>query len=118
MNNPQDGVLLCDGNGKPLIFMRKPKEFISNHAIVGLYQFDNKVLEICEQIKPSARGEYEIIDVLKVYLDEGVLENRSLSRGFAWLDTGNIDLINQAANLLNQYSTVMRRNLFARRNSF
>tara|TARA_B100000900_G_scaffold407402_1_gene420050 strand:+ start:563 stop:1432 length:870 start_codon:yes stop_codon:yes gene_type:complete len=101
VNNPQDyGVLLCDENGKPIDLYEKPKDFISNNAIVGLYQFDNKVMEICEQIKPSARGEYEIIDVLRAYMEKGILENKSLSRGFAWLDTGNIDLINQAANFV------------------
>lgn len=101
VNNPEDyGVLLCDKNGKPMDLFEKPKKFQSNLAVVGLYQFDKSILEICKGLKPSARDELEITDVLKEYLKVDSLRNNLLSRGFAWLDTGNVDFINKASNFV------------------
>ena len=87
----QYGVAKINKNNKIIKLAEKPKKFISNYAITGLYFFDNNVIKYSKKLRPSQRGEIEIIDLLKQYKDKGILNADFIGRGGAWLDTGSID---------------------------
>jgi glucose-1-phosphate thymidylyltransferase len=96
----QYGVIEIDKNGRPVSIQEKPESPRSRLAVTGLYFFDAEVSNIASQLQPSARGELEITDVNRIYLDRGALTVEVLGRGFAWLDTGHPDLLLQAAQFV------------------
>ena len=99
------GVLVLDGDGKISGVVEKPETPPSNWAVTGLYYFDSKVADIAATIKPSARGELEIVDVLRDYLNRRALEVEWLGRGYAWLDTGTHETMLQAAHYIETIET-------------
>ena len=94
------GVLELDHTGKAISIEEKPLNPKSHYAVTGLYFYDNRVCEMAKRVKPSARGELEITDLNRMYLEEGSLDVVTLGRGFEWLDTGTIDALTEATELV------------------
>lgn len=101
VNDPERyGVAEFDKEGNCLSIEEKPQKPKSNYAVVGLYFYPNKVVEVARNIKPSARGEYEITTVNQKFLEDGELKVQTLGRGFAWLDTGTHDSLSEASTYI------------------
>lgn len=101
VNDPKRfGIVEFDNHGKVLSLEEKPESPKSNYCITGLYFYDNRVVDFAKKVKPSKRGELEITDVNKMYLQEDALNVNLLGRGFAWLDTGTMDTLMDAGNFV------------------
>lgn len=101
VNDPERfGIVEFDKAGHVISVEEKPKQPKSNYAITGLYFYDKRVVELAKQVKPSARGELEITDLNRMYLEDGTLNVQLLGRGYAWLDTGTMDTLVEAAEFV------------------
>lgn len=101
VNDPERfGIVEFDEAGHVISVEEKPKQPKSNYAITGLYFYDKRVVDLAKQVKPSARGELEITDLNRMYLEDGTLNVQLLGRGYAWLDTGTMDTLVEAAEFV------------------
>ena len=101
VNDPERfGIVEFDDNWHVISVEEKPKQPKSNYAITGLYFYDKRVVELAKQVKPSARGELEITDLNRMYREDGTLNVQLLGRGYAWLDTGTMDTLVEAAEFV------------------
>ena len=100
------GIAEFDETGKVISLEEKPANPKSNYAVVGLYFYDNRVVQYAKEVKPSARGEYEITDLNKIYLEHDELDVKVFGRGFAWLDTGTIESLATASNYVKMVEDV------------
>ena len=101
VNDPERfGIVEFDNNWRVISVEEKPKQPKSNYAITGLYFYDKRVVELAKQVKPSARGELEITDLNRRYLEDSTLNVQLLGRGYAWLDTGTMDTLVEAAEFV------------------
>ena len=105
------GIVEFDGSGKAVSIKEKPKKPKSNYCVTGLYFYDNRVVEYAKGLKPSARGEYEITDLNRIYLAGGELHVEILGQGFTWLDTGTHESLVDATNFVRTMETHQHRKI-------
>ncbi|HOP11094.1 MAG TPA: glucose-1-phosphate thymidylyltransferase RfbA [Oscillospiraceae bacterium] len=101
VNDPERfGIVEFDGSGKVISLEEKPKQPKSNYCVTGLYFYDGRAVEFAKKLKPSARGELEITDLNRLYLEDGSLNIRLLGRGYAWLDAGTVESLSDASDFV------------------
>ena len=105
------GIVEFDGSGKAVSIEEKPKKPKSNYCVTGLYFYDNRVVQYAENLKPSARGELEITDLNRIYLEQGELHVEILGQGFTWLDTGTHDSLVEATDFVRTVETHQHRKI-------
>ena len=105
------GIVEFDGEGKAVSIEEKPEHPKSNYCVTGLYFYDNRVVKYAKELKPSARGELEITDLNRIYLEEGELNVELLGQGFTWLDTGTHESLVEATNFVKTVETHQHRKI-------